>query len=104
MSYSKYKAVPTLIDGIRFPSKKQARDYQELKLQQLAGNIGYLRLEVPFEIKVKGIKICRYIADFVYSSGGNEIIADSKGVITPVFRLKWKLMKACYPQYEYRIL
>ena len=45
-------------------------------------------------------KICAYIADFRYKREDkdgvwHEIVEDAKGVETPEFKLKKKLMKAC---------
>jgi hypothetical protein len=94
MRMSKYRAVPTIIDGIRFPSRLQAARYRVLKLLQMAGKISNLRLEVPYNIKVCNVHVCTYIADFVYLENGIEIVEDSKGVMTPIFRLKRKLIKA----------
>ncbi len=45
---SKYKAVRTEVDGIKFASKKEARRYGELLLLQRAGEISNLELQVPF--------------------------------------------------------
>jgi hypothetical protein len=59
-----------------------------------------LELQVRFALEVNGQKICTYIADFRYekenANGDWEtIVEDAKGVETPEFKLKKKLMKAC---------
>lgn len=92
----KYHAKPTEIDGIRFASKKEGRRYQELKLLEMAGEIENLELHPSFKIEVNGEKVCRYIADFRYREKGREIVEDAKGVRTPVYILKRKLMKAVH--------
>jgi hypothetical protein len=95
-SSHKYRAIPTEVDGIRFPSKKQAVRYQELKISERAGIIRELKLEVPYELNVNGIKICKYVADFTYrSQDGRLVVEDTKGVRTPAYKLKAKLMLAC---------
>jgi hypothetical protein len=38
---NKYGNQPVTVDGIRFPSKKEARYYEQLKLRQHAGDILY---------------------------------------------------------------
>lgn len=92
---SKYGAVKTEIDGIKFDSKHEAKRYQELRLLEQAGEITNLRLQVPFELIPKskyGMPI-RYIADFTYNDlNGQLIVEDAKGVKTPVYRLKRRLM------------
>lgn len=93
----KFHAIPTTIDGIRFASKAEARRYEELKLMQKSKEIKKLELQPSYQIEVNGQKICKYIADFRYQdSKGNEHIEDVKGILTPVFRLKQKLLRACH--------
>ena len=90
----KYGAIPTVVDGIRFASKKEAARYIYLNGLQTAGKITNLECHPPFELAIEGKKICKYIADFRYlDANGVTHIEDVKGVVTPVFRLKAKLMK-----------
>jgi hypothetical protein len=88
---SKYRAIRT--NG--YASKKEARVAQDLQLRQMAGQISDLRERVPFVIaKDPNGKDCiTYIADFVFVEGGAVVAMDAKGVRTPVFNLKEKLMK-----------
>ena len=37
-----------------------------------------------------------YVADAVFFEGNKRIVADSKGVLTPEFKLKARLMRAIY--------
>lgn len=92
----KYRNVPQVVDGIKFPSKKQARRYGELKLREKSGQIFNLTCERPFPLEVNGQRICIYIADFTYNEGKKYVVEDTKGVRTPAYRLKAKLMKACH--------
>lgn len=85
-----------MIDGRAFDSKKEARRYAELKLEQLSGLISGLRLQVSFKISVNGILICRYRADFSYVKNGSRIVEDVKGFKTPEYKLKARLMLAIY--------
>ena len=91
---SKYHAKKTVVDGIIFQSRKEAKRYQELKLMQRAGLISDLRRQVTFELipKQQGERAVSYIADFVYSEDGQTVVEDVKGVRTPVYRIKKKLM------------
>ena len=95
---TKYKAVPTYIDGIRFASKKEAGRYCELKLLEKAGAISDLELQTKFPIILNNGKICTYKADFSYVQllGSKRIVEDVKGFRTPVYKLKKKLVEALY--------
>lgn len=96
MRFSKYHAVRTTVDSITFASKAEARRYVELKMLEEAGEIQSLQLQPKFPLEVNGHKICTYIADFQYGQNGKVIVEDVKGVLTPVFRLKRKLLKALW--------
>ncbi len=98
MGRSKYNSKPTEVDGITFASKGEARRYAELKLLDKAGEIQRLELQVSFPLLVNGIKVGSYIADFTYIEKGKEIIEDFKGVLTPIFKLKWKIVQAMFAE------
>ena len=93
---SKYNAVKTTVDGIKFDSKAEARRYSELKLLLKAKTIADLELQPRYDFVVNGVKIGFYKADFRYKMGNRLIIEDVKGVKTPVYNLKKKLMKAIH--------
>jgi len=94
----KYHNKITLVDGIKFHSKKEAVRYQELKLLHDTGVISELKLQVRFPIVVNGKKICTYISDFTYfDNKGKFFCEDVKGVRTQIYRLKKKLVEALYP-------
>lgn len=95
----KYRNVATVVDGKRFSSKREAKRYQELKLLERAGRIFDLRTQVPFDIVINDVKICRYVADFAYFPGDlvdYETVEDCKGFRTPVYKLKRALMLAVF--------
>ena len=96
----KYGSQPTVVDGIRFASKKEARRYGELVLLQKAGHISDLACQPKLDCVVNGQLVCSYIADFRYVNRKNGIkdhiyvYEDVKGFKTQVYRLKRKLVKA----------
>ena len=94
--HRKYKNHPTEVDGITFASKREAERYKELKLLEKGKAITNLQLQVSFDLIVKGHKICRYVADFVYSEKCVQKVEDCKGVRTRDYILKKKLMKAIH--------
>lgn len=92
----KYRNVKTVIDGITFDSKKEAARYAELKILLKGKVISNLELQPSFPVVVNDKKICVYKADFSYTENGKSAIEDVKGVRTPVYRLKKKLVEALY--------
>lgn len=93
----KYRNIPTVVDGISFDSKAEARRYGELKLLQRAGQIAGLTLQPSFELTVNGKLIGRYVADFQYLRvNGPRVVEDVKSTatMTPIFRWKAKHMLA----------
>jgi hypothetical protein len=98
MAKRKYNNVPTVVDGRRFDSKKEAARYGELKLLQAAGQIAELACQPPFQLVVNGVKVGKYVADFVYldCTTGELVYEDVKGVRTAVYKLKAKLVLALY--------
>lgn len=101
--WGKYNAKKTWADNVLFDSKLEAGIYEQLKMLQQAGELSDLELQREFVINVNQKQVCIYIADFVFKVRDKTIIADAKGVLTDVFKLKWKLMQAVYPEYDYRI-
>lgn len=95
-SKNKFRAIKTEIDGIVFDSKKESKTYLELKILEKAKLIKNIQLQVPYLIEINGMKICKYVADFVYidCKTGKTVVHDAKGMKTPVYNIKKKLMKA----------
>lgn len=106
---SKYRAKPTVVDGIRFASQKEARRYQELKLLERAGSIRNLRLQPRYELRVPSgyissmtVKVGTYVADFAYDelteTGGrwDFVVEDVKGFRTPFYNWKKRHVEAQY--------
>lgn len=94
---SKYRNTKVTANGKKFDSIIERDRYFFLLDQQSQGKIKNLRCQVRYEIPVKDVHICDYVADFVYeSSAGNTIVEDTKGFVTPIFKLKSKLMRAIH--------
>ena len=94
---NKYRNVKTEINGIVFDSKKEATRYSELKVLERTGYISKLELQYRFPLQVNGVNVCTYVADFYYlDKSGREVVEDTKGLKTAMYRLKAKLMIACY--------
>lgn len=94
---TKYKNKKVEFRGMRFDSIGERDRYIFLLGEQDRGEIFNLNRQVSFPLSVNGQHICRYIADFVYEyTDGEKIVEDYKGIITDVFSLKSKLMKAIH--------
>ena len=97
-------------DGIVFHSKREMEHYRGFKVLLNCGKIAKLELQVRFPLyaakqEILGDravwlpeKIATYIADFVVTENdGVKRIYDSKGMVTPLFRMKMKIFQANYP-------
>lgn len=95
---NKYRAKKTVVDGITFDSKREAAYYGELKIREKAGEVSGVELQRSFAlIGPDGSLICTYKADFCFLDHQQDSrfrVVDTKGVITPEFRLKKKLMRS----------
>ena len=91
---NKYNAKPTLVDGIRFDSKKEANRYRELKLLKQAGEVVMMLLQVPFRLPGNTV----YRVDFqIFWANGTVTFEDTKGRETENFKLKKRQVEELYP-------
>lgn len=90
----KFNAKPCEHDGIKFPSKKEGRFYQSLKLLVKSGKVLFFLRQTPFHLPGS----TKYVVDFTvfYADGTVEFI-DVKGMSTSMFLLKKKQVEALYP-------
>lgn len=94
----KYGNRKTVVDGKTFDSAKEAQRYGELRLLERAGIISSLRCQPRFVMRVNGIDVCTYVADFDYHDSKKDrfVVEDVKGVRTKEYRIKKKLMLAIH--------
>lgn len=108
MSYNKYGNKKTMVNGIKFASKAEAKRYCTLELLNRSGIISELELQPRFEIcpqvkhEGKTIRKKSYVADFKYILDGVEIVEDVKGFKTATYNLKKSLFLHLYPQYTFK--
>ncbi len=75
----KYNAKPTVIDGIRFDSKKEGQRYTRNKLMIRSGEMVMQLLQVPFHLPGRVI----YRLDFMeFYANGDILWVDVKGLDT----------------------
>lgn len=95
MVKNKFRAIKT--NG--YASKKEAKRAQELAIMAQGGLISDLLEQVPYQLIPsqrsafgKAERPCKYIADFVYLQNGVQVVEDCKGMRTPEYIIKRKLM------------
>ena len=104
---SKYHNKKTVIDSIKFDSKKEAKRYEELLLLEQSHQIENLELQKEFVLQeafvnVEGEKrrAIKYVADFVYFDlrTNKTVVEDvkSKATRTQVYMIKKKLFESRY--------
>lgn len=105
---NKYHAQKTEVDGITFDSKKESKDWLQLKMLETTGCISNLQRQVPFVLQEgytnnqgKKIRPIVYMADFCYEKDGKKYVQDSKSPATrtPVYKIKKKLFEAKFKDY-----
>ena len=91
---TKFGNKPTTVNGRRYDSKAEARYAGHLATLRDAGHVlGWLE-QVPFRFPCG----TRYVADFlVYYEDGRCQLIDVKGVATPEFKIKQRMMATHYP-------
>mgnify|MGYP003297103902 CR=1 FL=1 len=112
---SKYHSKKVETEDGLFDSHREKRRWYILKQMEKDGEITELRRQIPFElvphqeldtprkmkVKTKGAKprtqrsetAVKYFADFTYMKNGKLVVEDSKGMKTPEYVIKRKLMK-----------
>lgn len=114
----KFYNQPTVVAGVKFDSKREARRYQELLLLHQAGEIANLELQPQYpltmlvldgpEVVHRDVKIrskgypngraCTYRADFRYQClrTGNLVVEDVKGFDDARARFKRAVVECIY--------
>ena len=94
---SKYRNIKVELNGIHFDSKKEAAQYKKYLLLKKVGEITDFQMQVRYDLAINGVKLGFYKADFVVTwKSGLVRVVDVKGIRTPVYILKRKLMLAIW--------
>lgn len=101
---NKFGAKKTEVDGIVFASKAEAERYGTLKLLERARQVRAVSVQPEFPLRINGVLVGFYKADFSYFEGGRQIVDDVKGMITEAASLRMRVFMACYPNAELRIV
>jgi len=91
---SKFHAVLTECDGMKFQSKKEAKYYRELQARIHMGEVLYFLRQVPFHL-LGGVV---YRVDFMeIHKDGSLHFVDVKGFRTQTYKMKRRMVEASYP-------
>lgn len=104
--WHKYGARTAEYQGQRVDSKAEAELWRSLDLRLHAGAIRGYERQVPFVLQdgPRAVKIT-VIVDFVVSNlDGSVEILECKGVVTPVWSLKLRLLRVKYPHITIRVV
>jgi len=104
---NKFGNIPKSYGGRIFHSTLEADYAEHLDFLKKAGEIKDYQTQPRFPLKVKGIKISTIIPDFLIINkyGGEEIHeTKSPASMTPVWQIKWRLLKVLYPTYKFYII
>lgn len=92
---NKYNAKGQYYGGVFYDSTGEMEYAQKLDFRLKAKEIASWRRQVKIELKVCGIFIANYYMDFeVTHNDGSIELVEYKGMRTPLFEMKWNLLKA----------
>jgi len=102
---NKYGATRQTYGGFSYDSKMEAAYAEELDWLIKAKEVLRWDRQVKLELDVEGVHICNYFIDFrVYYSDGRIEYHEVKGFETDVWKIKWKLSHALYPDNNFVLI
>lgn len=103
--FAKYRNTKQTYNGYSYDSKLEAGHAQHLDLLIKAGEVEKWERQHKISIDINGVHICNYFIDFkVYFIDGRIEYHEVKGYETDVWKLKWKLSKAIYPDNNFVLI
>lgn len=91
---AKYNNKKVNVLGRTFHSKLEAGDGMWLKSLEQQGVIQNLEYQKRFNCYVNGDLVCYSIVDFKFNRNGKEVYYETKGMPTPEYKIKRKLIMA----------
>ena len=99
--YAKYRNTKQTYGGYNYDSKLEAGHAENLDWLKKAKEVKKYERQHKIDIAVNGVHIANYFIDFkVWFTDGRIEFHEVKGFETDLWRLKWKLTKAIYPDYN----
>lgn len=102
---NKFGAIKKEYNGIKYDSKREAKEAALLDLEVKAKTVLKWERQHKIPLVVNGVKLCNYVIDFkVYHADGRVEYREVKGAETQLWKLKFKLAKALYPNWEFTVV
>jgi hypothetical protein len=107
-SFKKYHNTFTDYNGVRYHSKREAEYAQQLDFMLKKKQLYDWKRQITFPIEVAGEHICNVIVDFelTWKEGEKPQYWEVKSLptMTPEWKLKFKLLKALYPDILFHVV
>lgn len=98
---SKYGNNSQVYNGRRYDSKREAAYAMDLDWRIKAGEIKEVIPQFKIDLRVNGRHITNYFVDFkVIMSDGSVQFHEVKGMVLPLWQLKWALLEALKDEIE----
>lgn len=102
---NKFNAIKQTYNGYSYDSRMEARYAAQLDLLIKAGEVQKWERQHKISIDVNGVHIANYYIDFkVWKTDGSVEYHEVKGAETALWRLKWKLSQALYPDWKFELI
>lgn len=99
---NKFGAVKQTYRGYSYDSKLEAQYASQLDWMIKAKEVEKWERQVKISLDINGVHIANYFIDFkVYFTDGRIEFHEVKGAETEVWKMKWKISKALYPDYNF---
>lgn len=99
---NKYNARRTKYNGRYYDSGLEAAYAEDLDWRIKAGEIKEWEPQHKIDIRVNGVHIANYYIDFkITFTDGHVEYHEVKGYETDVWRMKWRLSQAMFPDYTF---
>lgn len=98
---NKYNSIFVEYNGNLYPSIKEAKYAEDLDWRMKAGEIIKWERQISLSLKVNGMLITNYKIDFKeWLKNGDIVYTEVKGFETQLWKVKWELTKAIWPNIE----
>ena len=105
MKANKFGAVKQEYNGHKYDSKREAAHAQYLDLLIKAKEVKSWDRQVKIPLAVNGVHLCNYFMDFVVEfTDGRIEYHEVKGYEKELWKLKWKLAHALYPDIDFKLI
>ena len=102
---NKFNAKSQTYNGRNYHSKKEADYAMELDWLKKAKQIKTITPQFKISLDINGVHIANYFMDFkVDLPDGRIEMHEVKGFETDVWRMKWRLAKALYPEWNFILI